>query len=102
MEPELFQLSEEEPGGSRPDRVSGVRPQERAQRHAVEQIVDAVPGLPWHDARVPLVEQLVDVVAFVEEKKKQEDARMDPLEDLILEGFPVSAADSCGDQEEEK
>ena len=56
----------------------------------MEQIVDAAPGLPALDALVPLVvEQLVDVLAFVEEQKKQEDARMDQLEDRIL----MSAAD---------
>ena len=62
---ELFELFDEEPGGSRPDRHGGVRPQERVQRHTVEQIVDAVPGLPTHEAPVPvMVEQLVDVLQF--------------------------------------
>ena len=68
-QPELFELSDEEPGGPRPDCLAGVRPQERVQQHAVEQIVDAVPGLPSLDAPVPLVvEQLVDVLALVEER----------------------------------
>ena len=41
--------------------------------------------MPSLDAPVPLVvEKLVDVLAFVEQKK-QEDARMNWLEDLILE-----------------
>ena len=41
----------EEPGGVRPDRLAGVRPQEQEQRHTVEQIVDAVvAGLPTLDA----------------------------------------------------
>ena len=94
VEPDLFQLCEEEPGGSRPDRLAGVRPQERVQRHTVEQIVDAAPGLPVLDALVPLVvEQLVDVLAFVEEEEKQEEGMMDWLEDMILKGAPVSAAD---------
>ena len=34
----------------------------------------------------------MDVFAFVEEQEKQEDAMMNGLEDLILEGWPVSAA----------
>ena len=48
-------MFEEEPGGSRPDRLSGVRPQERVQRHTVEQFVDAALGLRALDAPVPLV-----------------------------------------------
>ena len=36
-QPELFSLYEEEPGGSRPDRLFDVRPQEAVQRHTVEQ-----------------------------------------------------------------
>ena len=59
-------------------------------------------GLPSLDAPVPLVvEKLVDVIAFVEEQKKQEDATMDRLEDLVLdrEAWRRWAA---GDQEEEK
>ena len=84
----------EEPGGSRPDRLDGVRPQERVQRHTVEQIVDASPGLPMLDASVPLmVEQLVDVLAFVEAVEQEEEARMNGSEDLILKGAQVGAAD---------
>ena len=45
-QPELFELSfEEEPGGSRPDRLAGVRPQERVQQHFVDQFVDTAPAL---------------------------------------------------------
>ena len=40
---ELFELFDEEPGGSRPDCLAGVRPQERVQRHTVEQIDDSAP-----------------------------------------------------------
>ena len=48
--------------GSRPDRLSGVRPQERDQRHTVEQIVDTVLFVPSLDVPVPQMEnQLVDV-----------------------------------------
>ena len=41
--PELFSLFEEEPGGTRPDRISALSlPQERVLRRTVQQIVDAV------------------------------------------------------------
>ena len=67
-QPELFSLYDEEPGGSRPDRIPTLSgPQERVQRHTVDQIVDVVPGLPTLDTPVPLmVEQLVDVLWFVD------------------------------------
>ena len=55
-QPEVFSLYEE-PGGARPDRLSEVRPQDRDLRRTVDQIVDAVPGLPALD--VP-VSQMVD------------------------------------------
>ena len=43
--------------GSRPDQLSDVRPQERAQRRTVQQIVDPVP-LPTLDDPLPqMVEQ---------------------------------------------
>ena len=55
---ELFELSfEEEPGGARPDRLCEVRPKDRDLRRTVDQIVDAVPGLPALDVPVP---QMVD------------------------------------------
>ena len=67
-QPELFSLYDEEPGGSRPDRMPTLSgPQERVQRHTVDQIVDAAPGLPTLDTPVPLmVEKLVDVLRFVD------------------------------------
>ena len=55
-QPELFSLYEE-PGGARPDRLWEVRPQDRDLRRTVDQIVDAVPGLPALDTPVP---QMVD------------------------------------------
>ena len=50
-------------GGSRPDRLAPVSgPQERFQRHSVEQLVEPVRGVPVLDAPVPqMVEQLVEV-----------------------------------------
>ena len=56
---------EEEPGGSRPDRLAGVRPQERVQQHFVDQFVDTAPALPILHVPVPLMgEQLVEVLRF--------------------------------------
>ena len=53
--------------GSRPDRLHEVRPQERVQRHAVEQIGDSAPFLPSLDVPVPLVgEQLVEVYKLLD------------------------------------
>ena len=56
-------LAQERPlPGTRPALLE-VLPQVEAQRHTVDQIVDAVPGLPTLDGPVPLmVEQLVDVL----------------------------------------
>ena len=49
-------------GGSRPDRLAGIRPQERVPRHIVEQIVDFAPVLPLLHAPVP---QTMDSVGEV-------------------------------------
>ena len=43
-----------------------------------------------------VVEQLADVLALVEKKEREEDARMDQLGNMILEGRSVSAADKEG------
>ena len=49
-------------GGSRPDRPSGVRPQERVPRRIVEHIVDSAPVLPLlHDPEPQLVDLVVEV-----------------------------------------
>ena len=53
-------------GRSRPDRLTEVRPQERVQRHSVEQMADGAPVLPMLDAPVPLVvEQPVKVLKIL-------------------------------------
>ena len=63
-------------------------------RRTVEQLVDAAPGLPALDAPVLLVvEQLVTVLA---ETEREEDAVMNQLEDCVLQGAPVSAAEKAG------
>ena len=52
--------------GSRPDRLSEVRPQERAQRRTVQQIVDPVP-LPTLDDPAPqMVGQLLNLAHFLD------------------------------------
>ena len=57
-----FDLYDEYTEGARPDRLVGVRPQERDQRHTVEQTVDTVLFVPSLDVPVPQMEnQLVDV-----------------------------------------
>ena len=69
----------------------------RVQRHTVEYLTDLVrfaPKVQVLDAPAPLVvEKLVDVLALVEKKEREEDARMDQLEEMILTGQPVSVAD---------
>ena len=58
---EFFSLYEEELGGTRPDRLYEVRPQERDQLHTVEQIVDTTLIVPSLDVPVPQREnQLVE------------------------------------------
>ena len=60
--PSSSRCVEDELGGTRPDRMYEVRPQERDQRHTVGQIVDNTLFLPTLDVPVPQMEnQLVDV-----------------------------------------
>ena len=95
LQPKLFELSfDEEPSGSRPDRLAGARPKERAQRHTLEQIVDSVPGLPMLDVLVPLmVELLVDVLRFFDAllpvaeqviRRAQDHRRVHPVANVCL------------------
>ena len=54
-------------GGSPPDRLLSVsRPQERVQRHTVEQNIDTFAAVPMLDAPVPFVGQLVKVLKIVD------------------------------------
>ena len=51
--------------GSRPDRLTEVRPQERVLRRTVEQAGDVAPGLPALDVSVPqMVDPAAEVVRF--------------------------------------
>ena len=78
-------------GGSGPDRLYEVTPQERVQRCTMEQLVDAVPCLPALDAPVPLlVEQLVTVLA---EMEREEDVEMNRLEDRQVIAVPKISLD---------
>ena len=59
---EFFSLYEEELGGTRPDLLYEVRPQERDQRRTVEQIVDYTLIVPSLDVPVPqMANQLLEV-----------------------------------------
>ena len=59
---EFFSLYEEELGGTRPDRLYEVRPQERDQRRTVEQICDYTLIVPSLDVLVPqMANQLLEV-----------------------------------------
>ena len=54
-------------GGSRPDRLSGVRPQERVPRRIVVQIADSAPVLPLlHDPEPQLVDSMVEVLKILD------------------------------------
>ena len=90
-DPELFTLFEEELGGCRPDRLAAVsEPQGSLPRGArtPSATLLCVPRL--NNGSVAVVD--CSVVAFLEEKEEEE-KRMDRLEDLVLTGAHVSAAD---------
>ena len=54
-------------GGSLPDRLADVRPQERVQRRTVEQIVDSMPVGPLLHTRVPqVVDSVVEVLKILD------------------------------------
>ena len=54
-------------GGSRPDRLVDVRPQERVQRRTVEQIVDSMPVVPLLHTCVPqMVDSVVEVLKILD------------------------------------
>ena len=58
----FFDLYDEHTEGARPDRLAGVRPQERDQQHTVEQTVDTVLIAPSLDVPVTQMDnQLVEV-----------------------------------------
>ena len=74
-------------GGSRPDRLEHVSgPQERVQRHFVEQLVEPVRGVPVLDAPVPqMVDQLVDVLKIFDRGLTEQviEVPKDTLQDVV-------------------
>ena len=88
---EYFSLDVEDvpAAGSRPDRLAGVRPQERVQQHLVDRFVDTVPSLPILDVPVPLMgEQLVDVLRFFDTLCPVTEQVID-VPKIILEDIPA-------------
>ena len=76
-------------GGTRPDRLAGVRKQERALRHTVEQTVDSSPGLPTLDVPVlQMVDQPVDVLHFFDTFSPVAEQVID-VPKIILEDIPM-------------
>ena len=88
--PELFQLYEEEPGGSRPPCLGEPRgPQERVQLRTVEHIADVVPMVQILDAPVPrggeqAGDQLVEVLRKIDTRSSHQVIEVPKV-------FPVSA-----------
>ena len=63
----LFKLFEEEPGGGRPEAFGAPRPQERVQRHTMEQLADDAPVVPALGIpELQMVDQLVAVLKPVD------------------------------------
>ena len=71
-------------GSSRPDRLLEVQPQERAQRHTVEQIIPA----PMLDVLVPLMEEQLLVDAFAPSDTQVPDQIIEVPKILIDEHRP--------------
>ena len=64
---EFFSLYEEELGRTRLDRLAGVRPQARVQRHTAEHSVDVSPSVQTLDAPVQQMgNELLDIFKFVD------------------------------------
>ena len=75
-----FDLYDEYTEGARPDRLVGVRPHERDQRHTVEQIVDSVLFVPSLDVPVPQMEnQLGSMFAFPSRSSKCPRSHLHPV-----------------------
>ena len=89
-QPELFSR-DEEPGGERPDQLFAVSgPQARVQRRTVQQIIDFA-LLPTLDDPVPqMVEQLPDVLQFVDALIPDPDQVIE-VPKILPEDFPLRA-----------
>ena len=90
MEPELFTLFEEELGGCRPDRLGAVSEPQGSLPWGARTLSAPVLCVPRLDEGGVAVDS--SALAFLEEKE-EEKKRMDQLDDLILTGAHVSAAD---------
>ena len=68
LQPVLFSLYEEEPGGRRPASLAEPPgPQERVQRHTMEQLADVAPMVPSLAVPEPqMVDQLVAMIKHVD------------------------------------
>ena len=90
---EFFSLYEEELGGTRPDRLSEVRPQGRVQRHTVEQIVDTVLFVPSLDVPVPQMgNQLVEVCRQLDVRIPEQVIEMPKISSPALSSSPAPCA----------
>ena len=80
-------------GGSWPDRLHEVRPQERVQQHPADEIVDTARALPILDVPVPLMgEQLVDVLRFFDTLCPAAEQVID-VPKITLEDIPATVED---------
>ena len=69
--------------GSRPDRLSEVGPQQRIQRRAVEQTIDAVTSLPTLDVLAPqTVDVMVEVLTCIDKPSSVEQVTAVPTIDF--------------------
>ena len=78
-------------GGTRSDRLAGVRPQVRVLQRTVEQIVDPMPVVQQlHDVEPQMEEQLVDVLSFYDLQVHEQGIEVPKI---ILED--ISSRSSC-------
>ena len=93
-DPELFTLFEEELGGCRPDRLAAVSEPQGSLPRGARTLSAPLLCVPRLDEGCVAVDS--SALAFLEEKEEEEEEeekRMDQLDDLILAGAHVSAAD---------
>ena len=77
--------------GSRPDRLTKVRPQERVLRRSVEQNVEPLRGVPVLDAHVPqMVEHVVDVLKIIDRGPPEQVIEVSKVS--LLDVVPLRAA----------
>ena len=89
-DPELFTLFEEELGGCRPDRLAAVSEPQGSLPRGARTVSAPLLCVPRLDEGCVAVDS--SALAFLEEKEEEE-KRTDQLDDLVLAGAHVSAAD---------